>query len=290
MLPPKRPTPPVAPQPDAKSSVVEPVQARPPTPLLLEEHTSLDIPKKRSYKKKLVVIFTILLALITVSLIGLFCWYQQELRPVSTDPKAARVSVVIETGATPSQISETLFQKKLIRSTTAFDIYTRLSKTQNRLQAGSYRLSPGESTQAIVDHLVSGKTDAFNMTFLPGATLAENRNVFLKAGFKDSEIDAAFKKTYDSPLFQDKPATADLEGYIFGDTYSVSDGNTVEEVLQRTFDEFYTNVQKYDLVTGFKAHGLNLYQGITLASIIQREVSREADEKQVAQVFYKRLQ
>ena len=38
----------------------------------------------------------------------------------------------------------------------------------------------------------------------------------------------------------------------------------------------------------FKENGLNLYQGITLASIIQRE-SIGGDEPQIAQVFYTRL-
>src|SRR5207248_2549788 len=39
----------------------------------------------------------------------------------------------------------------------------------------------------------------------------------------------------------------------------------------------------------FQKQGLNLYQGITLASIIQREVPGAADQKQVAQVFLTRL-
>ena len=53
---------------------------------------------------------------------------------------------------------------------------------------------------------------------------------------------------------------------------------------------------KNNLVEGFKQQGLTLYEGITLASIVQRESitppdtsEPSADQKQIAQVFYSRL-
>jgi UPF0755 protein len=119
--------------------------------------------------------------------------------------------------------------------------------------------------------------------------VADNKKVLLEAGYNQAEIDAAFKKTYESPLFQDKPANADLEGYIYGETYTFSAGSTVEQILQRTFDEFYAAISENDLISGLRAQGFNLYQGVTLASIIQREVSGQADSAQVAQIFLKRL-
>ncbi|HRN90765.1 MAG TPA: endolytic transglycosylase MltG, partial [Candidatus Saccharibacteria bacterium] len=139
-----------------------------------------------------------------------------------------------------------------------------------------------------------------DITFYPGATLfdksdtADNKKldvqtVLKRAGYNDSEITAAFDKTYNGPLFAGKPVGSDIEGYVYGDTYKFNKNATVEQILQRTFDEFYGVVQKNDLVDKFKSHGLNLYQGITLASIVQREAYNANDQKQVAQVFYSRL-
>ena len=55
-------------------------------------------------------------------------------------------------------------------------------------------------------------------------------------------------------------------------------------------------VKKYNLEEKFKARGLTLYQGITLASIIQREsigcgsgVETCEDQRKIASVFYNRL-
>jgi UPF0755 protein len=233
-------------------------------------------------------IIGIIILLLVLLGAGCFAWYKVSLTPVDGSNKG-RVRVEIASGSSPAQIARLLEEKKLVRSQFAFDIYTRITGKRSTLQAGTYSLSPSESTESIAAHIVSGKTDEFNFTFLPGATLAENRTKLISAGYSKAEVDTALNKTYSHPLLQDKPASADLEGYIYGETYKFSSSATVEEVLTKTFDEYYAKIQENNLIEGFKAHGLNLYQGITLASIIQREVSAHGDQKQVAQVFYSRL-
>lgn len=250
---------------------------------------SLPPKKTNSIGRRVALVVGSLLVIVVIAVAAAFFWYQHEISPVSDDPNATRVRVTIEAGTMPDVIGSLLVEKRVIRSAAAFEIHTRLSGTRNKLQAGTFSLSPHESTTAIVDHLVAGKTDQFSITFLPGATVADNKKVLLAAGYSQAEIDTAFKKTYSSPLFQDKPVNADLEGYIYGETYTFSAGSTVEQILQRTFDEFYAAISDNDLISGLRAQGFNLYQGITLASIIQREVSGQEDSAQVAQIFLKRL-
>lgn len=196
--------------------------------------------------------------------------------------------VTISSGSTPDEIASELASQQVIRSAQVFLWYTKITGTQHVLQAGVYRLSPSESTPQVVEHLTKGNVDAFDITFLPGATLAQNKAVFLKAGYSEQEVDAAFAKSYSSPLFEAKPANADLEGYILGNTYRFGAGTSVEAVLEHIFELYYEEVVNNNLVEGFKQQGLNLYEGITLASIIQRE-SIGGDEPQIAQVFYLRL-
>lgn len=227
-------------------------------------------------------------------------WYNNALTPVSAgDTSKTRVTVV--SGSTPTQIAALLHDKQLIRSTTAFDIYTKLAKNRNNLQAGSYVLSPSQSLSQIVDEIVSGKTENFSITFFPGGTLTDHRkdiepakkmdveSVLLRAGFDQAAITAAFAKQYAGSLFADKPAGASLEGYIYGDTYTIDSSMTVEQVLQMTFNEYAKVVANNDLVASFKKQGLNLHQGIIMASIVQGEMGvHKADMAQVAQVFLKR--
>ncbi len=226
--------------------------------------------------------------------------YQYQLRPV--DPgSTTRVRVTIASGSSPAQIADTLLEEKLIQSTRAFDIYTRLTKTRNQLKAGSYSFSPSQSLALIVDHLVSGKADQFKVTFFTGGTVKAAPNTpnnkktdvetrLLRAGFSQAEVDAALAKMYSSPLFAGKPVGTDLEGYVYGDTYVIDDSTTAEQLLTLAFSTLNTAIVDNDIVAGFKAQGLDLYQGITLASIVQAEMgSRPTDMPQVAQVFLKRL-
>ncbi len=199
------------------------------------------------------------------------------------------VRVTIKPGTSPEGIASQLKENNLIRNEVAFNWYVRAENKSGLLQAGAYRLGKGEDVPTIVKHLTSGTTDTFDITFLPGATLADHRKVLLDAGYSEVDVDAALNKTYDSPLFAGKPATADLEGYIYGETYSFGATATPQEILTYVFDHFYTVVKQEKLEEAYKQRGFNLYQGITLASIIQREVATPEDAAQVSQVFQLRL-
>ena len=248
----------------------------------------------RKLKKSILWIVASVVAAIIIAGLGFLIWYKVQLAPLGGDVNK-HVVVTIISGASPSSIGQQLQQGGVIRSNVAFDIYTRLNGKRNILQAGTYRLSPSESVQEIVGHLVKGDVDRFSITFYPGGTLSQHRKVFIAAGYSENEVDVALQASYDSPLFVSKPASADLEGYIYGETYQFSAGASVADILQRTFDEYYSALKENGIIDDINAQGLSLYQGITLASIVQKEVLSPAsadpskDQKQVAQVFYSRL-
>ena len=236
-------------------------------------------------------LFLLIVALLVVS-------YFYLLSPVSGS--ANRTRITIEAGETPSQIAETLHHHGLIRSKGVFELYTKLSGTRNQLKAGSYALSPAQSTDDIVTILVSGKTETLSVLLYPGGTLRDTTNkprdqktdvytALLRAGYSEKEVESALEKQYNHPLLADKPASASLEGYIYGDTYVVDSSASVEDVLNVAFDEFYEVLTDNGLIDGFKEQGLTLHQGIIMASIIQSEMgSQESDMAQVAQIFFKR--
>ena len=291
-----------APERVTPSAMQEPPAAsvtQPPLPTVDESKAAR--PKRKKW------IFGSIAAIILVC-IGLFAWYQFSLRPF-TSGDVARVIVEIKSNSSPSEIGAVLDEKNVIRSALSFEIYARLNNSSSKLQAGTFSLSPAESTAQIVGHLIAGSSEEFEVTFYPGATLniessdadstPSHRQVLRKLGFSDDEITEAFTTSYEAEyptLFADKPASADLEGYIYGETYRIASGSTVKQILMRTFDELEATIKNGNLVELYKKQDLTLYEGITLASIIQREVlspatatTPSADQKQVAQVFYGRL-
>lgn len=242
------------------------------------------------------------------SIIGMLIWYQLQLRPVDA-ANTERIAITIQPGATPDQIAHELKERTLIRSSLAFSIHAKLSRLAGGLQAGVHRISPSQSTAEIVKQLQQAEHEELTVQFVPGAMLRDNstttvadkkqdvRSVLERLGYDRDEIERAFVadySDYDNTLFKGRPAGAGIEGYVYGETYQVSADATVEQILRRTFDEFVKQITARDLERKFAKQGLTLYEGITLASIIQKEVSCHGtqlcdDQKQVAQVFFKRL-
>jgi UPF0755 protein len=290
------PTPPNRPQPLARSrqkqtTTAEGEPLKVPEELLESGHkTPLILAKnpKRSKKKWWILgILGALIVIVIVALIAGFAWYNDALQPRSSEDR--RVRLVIEQGATPEQIADELEQKEVIKSSFAFQLLMRQSGDRDKLQAGAFLFTPKQSSREILSWLVEGKVDTFNVTILPGQTLVGIKKSLLKDGFTEADIDAAFTKKYDHALLASKPDGVNLDGYIYPDTYQISSETTTEQLLVRTFDEFYAKIEEKGLRPLLAARGFNLHQGITLASIVQRETSTYSDQKQVAQVFEKRL-
>lgn len=300
-VPPSRPLRPTTPLPPAPPSISQIPSDSLPTPRLepqlkpqpnpapstqpqpLTNSPLLPKSSRKSRKKLLTTLLITTLVVIGLVVGGLWLWYGSQLQPVD-DQSLNKIAVTIESGSTPQVIAEQLHQEGLIRNSLVFQWHARLSGVQNKLQAGMYRLSKSESTPEIIDHLVKGSVDTFSITFLPGSTIAANKKVFLSAGYSQEEIDEAFSANYDKPLMADKPAAADLEGYIYAETYSFGAGASVKDILNYIFDYFYEVIEENGLVTQFELQGFNLFEAITMASIIEKEAVG-GDEAQIAQVF-----
>ena len=249
----------------------------------------LSATKRRSYwRKRLTISLIAVIAVLVIALVGCWLWYSQQLRAVEPGSNQ-QVKITVPSGANSAAIADILKDKQLIRSTTAFELYVRLNGQSGSLQIGSYLLSKGSDVAEIVAHIAGGKVDTFSITFLPGNTLAKHRQGLIEAGYSQASVDRALNKNYSHPLLASKPASADLEGYIYGETYQFSAQATPEDIIKRTFDEMYKFVQQEDLAALYKKQGLTLHEGITLASIIQKEVTEKTEMAQAAQVFYLRL-
>ena len=236
-----------------------------------------------------VTISGVLLSIAIVLCISFFVWYQQSIQPLDSGSKQ-NIRFVIKKGQGNATIAQNLEKAHIIRSSSAMVLYLKLTNKPANLQAGAYVISPSYSLQKIVDHLESGKTDLFNVTISPGRTLVEIKKDLAKYGYTSDEVDAALEADYQSPLLADKPAEADLEGYIFPETFEMSGGGDLKTLFERSFDTLYSRLQKDGYIEAFKARGLNIHQALTLASIIQKEASEPADQPQIAQVFFTRIE
>ena len=90
-------------------------------------------------------------------------------------------------------------------------------------------------------------------------------------------------------MLADRPADATLEGYLPGETFEFYTTATVTEIVTAFLEKAQSIIDDNDLVNLYAARGFTLHEGITLASIIQKEAKSYDDMTIVSQIFQTRL-
>lgn len=233
-------------------------------------------------------IVAVLLVLVISGGVAARVWYSAQLKPVNAN-QTKTVIVTIKTGTSATQVAEQLESEGLIRSAQGFMWYLRNTGLRDSIQAGTYELSPSQSVADIANVITEGKVRKDLFTILPGKRLDQIKASFIKAGFSEAEVnDALNPANYKShPALVAKPANATLEGYLFPDSFQRTSTTTAQQIVKQSLDEMAEALTP-EIIDGFQKQGLGIHQGITLASIITKEGSGDA-QKTMAGVFYNRL-
>jgi UPF0755 protein len=217
----------------------------------------------------------------------LLLWYNgQVTRPVDTT--AGERPFTIAEGEQAANVADRLELVGLVRSAAAFRTYLIYRGMDTSLQAGEYSLSPSLSPVQIAEQLQDATPTQIKFVVLPGWRLAEVAAALPTSGFGIAPEDFLAAAHGTRPGFDNLPPAADAEGFLFPDAYLLPRGiqaqGLVDALMQR-FDHVVTS----DIRNGFARQGLSVYEGVTLASILQREAV-EGDEMPImASVFYNRL-
>ncbi len=215
--------------------------------------------------------------------------YHENLKPVS---RVRTVHVItIPQGSSAGKIAAILKKDGVIRSDWAFQWYVSSQEARDKLQAGSYALRPSQSVAEIVSIMTQGRVTTALVTIPPGRRIDEVRSILINSGFDASAVD----KALNPDLYRSHPALVELpkeitslEGYIYPESIQKDANTTPQLLLAKFLDEMQKRLTP-DIRNSFASQGLTVYQGITLASIVEMEVSKSADRPMVAQVFLSRL-
>ena len=246
-------------------------------------------PPKRRWPKRMLL----LAAVVAVLVIGGTFWvrhlYFDGLKPVVAGSQQT-VLVTVKRGSSLDQIAQQLKKAGLIRSPWAFRRYVGSNNVSDALQAGTYSFSPSQSVAEIVSQLSHGKVATDLVTIVPGQRLDQIRTTLINYGFSEQDVDAALSPALypDSPALVDKPKSANLEGYIYPDSYQKNADTKPQQIISQALEQMNKKLTP-DLRQAFAAQGLSTYEAVTLASIVEQEVSRPEDRAQVAQVFLRRM-
>jgi UPF0755 protein len=230
------------------------------------------------------------IAAIAISIIGfifVFMYVNYRLGLHAASRSQVAQTFVVERGETAPKIADHLKMAKLIINRSAFITYVNFHGLRPRIQAGTYSLRPSLSVPELADILANGRTQADRLIIPEGYTLSQIRKAAAKFGISTTDFNAALAAPHTQSFLNDKPASVDLEGYLFPDSYQVEKGTTAADLIDQMLTTFGRRVGS-SYAQAFTTQGLSVHQALTLASVVEKEVSNASDRPIVAQVFLKR--
>lgn len=225
------------------------------------------------------------LGTIVVLFLVFYVSYRINLMPVNKSGSAQ--NFIVHRGDGAPKIASNLKSAGLIRDRSAFITYVNFHGLRTRIKAGSYSLRPSLTAPQIIDIIADGRTQADRLVIPEGFTLHQIRKAATKYGISASDFDAAIAAPHNQAILSGKPTNVDLEGYLFPDSYQIEHGMSATQLIDQMLKTFGERVGT-TYSKAFAIHDLSVHQALTLASVVEKEVSNANDRPIVAQVFLTR--
>ncbi len=248
-------------------------------------------------KKRLIILFF---------LFSLFFYFWQGIFLPKDKNNISQKNFLIKKGESIKEIAYNLQQENLIKNKPLFYFYLLLKASYNKVQAGEYFISPSQSIAEITDKIISGEIAKERITIIEGWNLRdigwnlENRGLvqaeelFELVGFPT--IDYSQVEDLPSPedfseefsFLKDKPKNVGLEGYLFPDTYDILLQEDIRTIVKKMLGNFDKKI-KSDLRKEIVDQNKSIFEIITMASLLEREVKTVEEKKIVSGILWKRI-
>ncbi|HEM3649893.1 TPA: endolytic transglycosylase MltG [Streptococcus suis] len=268
----------------------------------------------RTAKRIVAVVMSLVVVFFLATCTFGFFWVKSSLEPVNTEATKT-FQVEIPEGSSTKEIANILFENDLIKNATVFNYYSKI-KSYNNYQSGFYNLSQSMSVDDLAKALQESGTPtaqeepAGKVLIVEGYTLTQIANsVTLNAKTDDKTDKTPFTSeeflatvtnqefidrmvaTYPN-LFASLPAADSgviyrLEGYLFPAVYDYYDDATIEDLVEQMISTTDARLQPYYEAIANK--NLTVNEVLTLASLVEKEGSTDEDRRNIASVFFNRL-
>ncbi|WP_171942872.1 endolytic transglycosylase MltG [Streptococcus suis] len=271
--------------------------------------------KQDNAAKRIVsVIMSIIVVAVLVTGVTGYMWVKSSLEPVNAKATEA-IQVEIPEGSSTLEIGKILVDNKLIKNATIFNYYSKI-KSYNNFQSGFYNLKQNMSVDDIAKALQESGTptvqkeaagkilivEGYTLTQIAQAitdnTKTEDKNdktpftteQFMATVTNQDFINrmvATYPKLFASLPAADSGVIYQLEGYLFPAVYEYSDETTIEELVEQMIAAMDNRLQPY--YETIAAKNLTVNEVLTLASLVEKEGSTDEDRRNIASVFFNRL-
>ena len=218
--------------------------------------------------------------------------------PASTDP--SQIEFLVEAGDTARSIGARLEAEGLLSDSRAFVFISTDRALTGALQQGTFVLRKNMTPDQLVSALLAPPEVKFvDIGLRTGLRMeqvvAKLETLPLQMDVSDfydivSSPPAALVADYPwlKTILADAPKGASLEGFLWPATYRVLPDTTPEELVRLMLDKFAKNVGPERMAVA-KDRGLDFYEILVLASIVEREAQLPDEKPLIAGVYANRL-
>jgi peptidoglycan lytic transglycosylase G len=239
---------------------------------------------------KLGRIALLLLLLIALALSGLAFWTYRELNKPLEHSKSSEY-IEVARGSSPAQVVGKLHDEGIIGRQWPLLLYMKLTGSGARLKAGEYRFPSPITPLEALGKLFEGGQRLSRFTVIEGWTRWDIANAMQRIPeLKLQSADDALALMNDTSAIRDlDPQAANLEGYLYPDTYSFPPDVTPAQMINVLVKRFR---QEWKPEWADRARSLKLTprQIVTIASLIETEAKLKEERPLVASVIYNRLE
>lgn len=247
--------------------------------------------------KVVIAIVSIIVAVVVVTSVAPRLADVVAVERVASLPEGETATLEVPTGATASQISELLEETGVIADAAAFERRIRIEGIAEQLRAGEYTVIGGMTEPEVIDMLVVGPPapETYRLTVIEGLRIEEMvASLAAQTPWTEEQFsDALLSGDVTSPFLpddlpEDTPALTAWEGLLFPATYDFVEDAAPEAILQRLSSEMVTRMAQVDW-SGLEELGLTPYDGLIIASLIEKEAKLDEDRPLIASVITNRL-
>ncbi len=205
--------------------------------------------------------------------------------PASVDtPDATATYVDIAPGTGTPAIAAQLENAGVIRSRYAFDLLRAVKG--GKLIAGEYRFNHPAPATEVYARIVRGDVFTISLTIPEGYDIFDIAQAVESAGLGSRDDFLAAERSQTALISDLSPNAPSLEGYLFPDTYRFTHHSRPADMLAAMVKRFRQIAAQLAL-TGDPTR--NVPDTVTMASLVEKEVSQNAERPVVAGVFINRL-
>jgi len=222
----------------------------------------------------------IVLALLATLVVTWQQYRQFTLGPMTIPPEG--LVVTVEPGDTVNAVLARLEGFGVTRKDWRWRVLNRLHRVT--IKTGEYRLPPGTTPLGLLNLLASAQVVSYRFTIIEGWTVRQMLAALAAAPVLQHTLTDITVLDAIPGLAQQNP-----EGWFLPETYAFVRGDSDLQLLQRAYD-----AMQESLAAAWNTRDIGLpyetpYELLTMASIVEKETSLEAERADIAGVFIRRL-